>query len=73
MQVYYRGERIAFTELKESIRKTTRPMPAPVRPIVVRKAKPDHPWRQGYKSMKPRVPNPGIATPPVGMRTSASP
>src|ERR1700726_3990131 len=30
MQVYYRGERVAFIELKESIRKTTRPLPVPV-------------------------------------------
>ena len=60
-KVYYRGERVAYTELKEPIRKTTRPMPAPVRPIVVRKAKPDHPWRQAYQSMKLLVPNPGIA------------
>jgi hypothetical protein len=74
MQVYYRGERIAFTELKEPIRKTTRPMPAPVRPIVVRKAKPDHPWRQRYQNMWPRVQNRDIAAPPrVGIPTSASP
>jgi hypothetical protein len=73
MQVYYRGERVAFTELKEPLRKTTPPIPPPVSPMVVRKAKPDHPWRQGYKSMKPWVPNPGIATPLVGIRTSASP
>jgi hypothetical protein len=73
MQVYYRGERIGFTELKEPIRKTTPPTPPLVRAMVVRKAKPDHPWRQPYQSMKPRVPNPGIATPLVGMRTSASP
>ena len=73
MQVYYRGERVAFIELKEPIGKTTRPMPPRVNPVVVRKAKPDHPWRQGYKSMKPRVPNQGIATPLVGIRTSASP
>jgi hypothetical protein len=73
MQVYYRGERVAFTELKEPLRKTTPPIPPPVSPIVVRKAKPDHPWRQGYKSMKPWVPHPGIATPLVGIRTSASP
>jgi hypothetical protein len=73
MQVYYRGERVAFTELKEPIRKTAPPMPPPVRPVVVRKAKPDHPWRQGYQSMKPRVPNQGITTPLVGIRTSASP
>jgi transposase len=73
VQVYYRGERVVFTELKEPIRKTTRPMPPPVSPVVVRKAKPDHPWRQGYQSMKPWVPTQGIATPLVGIRTYASP
>jgi transposase len=73
IEVYYRGERVAFIELKEPLRKTIRPIPPPVRPIVVRKAKPDHPWRQGYQSMKPRVPNPGNATPLVGMHTYASP
>jgi transposase len=69
MQVYYRGERVAFTELKEPIRKTLRPIPPAARPMVVRKAKQDHPWRQGYQNMKPWVPNRGIATPLVGMRT----
>jgi transposase len=73
MQVYYRGERVAFTELKEPIRKTTRPIPPAARPMVVRKAKQDHPWRQGYQNMKPWVPNRGIATPLVGTRTYASP
>jgi hypothetical protein len=73
MQVYYRGERVAFTELKEPIRKTARPIPPAARPMVVRKAKQDHPWRQGYQNMKPWVPNRGIAAPLVGMRTYASP
>jgi hypothetical protein len=73
MEVYYRGERIAFTEMKKPPRKLSAPLPVPARPIVVRKVKADHPWRQGYKSMKPRVPHPGIATPLVGIRTSASP
>jgi transposase len=73
MQVYYRGERVAFTELKEPIRKTLRPIPPAARPMVVRKAKQDHPWRQGYQNMKLWVPNRGIATPLVGMRTYASP
>jgi hypothetical protein len=73
MAVYYRGERLAFTELKEPIRKTAPPIPPAARAIVARKAKPDHPWRQGYQNMKPRIPNPGITTPLVGMRTYASP
>ncbi len=73
IEVYYRGERVAFTELKEPIRKTAQPISPAARAIVVRKAKQDHPWRQGYQNMKPRVPNQVIAAPPVGMRTYASP
>src|ERR1700737_3185319 len=73
MQVYYRGKRVAFTELKEPIRKTARPTPPAARAMVVRKAKHDHPWRQGYQNMKPRVPNQVTAAPLVGIRTYASP
>jgi transposase len=73
IEVYYRGEQIAFTELKEPIRKTAGPIPPAARAVVVRKAKQDHPWRQGYQNMKPRVPNPVIAAPLVGIRTYASP
>jgi len=73
MQVYYRGERVAFTELKEPIRKTARPIPPAARPMVVRKAKQDHPWRQGYQNMKPWIPKREIAGPLVGIRTYASP
>src|SRR6266853_1562316 len=73
IEVYYRGERVAFIELKETIRKITRPIPPAARAIVVRKAKQDHPWRQGYQNMKPRVPNQVTAAPLVGMRTYASP
>ena len=73
MAAYYRGERLAFTELKEPIRKTARPIPPAARAMVVRKAKQDHPWRQGYQNMKPRVPNQVIAAPLVGIRTYASP
>jgi len=73
MAVYYRGERLAFTELKEPIRKTARPIPPAARAMVVRKAKQDHPWRPGYQNMKPRVPNQVIAAPLVGIRTYASP
>ncbi len=73
MEVYYRGERIAFSEFKEPIRKSAQPLPPNPRAIVVRKAKKDHPWRQGYQNMKPRVPNPVSAAPLVGIRTYASP
>jgi transposase len=73
MAVYYRGERVAFIELKEPIRKTARPTPPAARAMVVRKAKHDHPWRQGYQNMKPRVPNQVTAAPLVGIRTYASP
>ena len=73
IEVYYRGERVSFTELKEPIQKSARPIPPAARAVVVRKAKPDHPWRQGYQNMKPRVPNPVIAAPLVGIRTYASP
>src|SRR6266576_3233296 len=74
MEVYYRGERLAFTELPEPIRKTARPTPPAARPMVVRKAKQDHPWRQSYQNMRPRVPNRAMAAPPrVGIPTSASP
>jgi len=73
MEVYYRGERIAFSEFKEPIRKSAQPLPPNPRAIVVRKAKKDHPWRQGYQNMKPRVPNQVIAAPLVGIRTYASP
>ena len=73
MEVYYRGERVAFIELKEPIRKTAQPTPHAARAIEVRRAKHDHPWRQGYQNMKPRVANQGTAASLVGMRTYASP
>ena len=72
-EVYYRGERVAFIELKEPIRKITRPTSLAARAIVVRKAKQDHPWRQGYQKMKPWIPKREIAGPLVGIRTYASP
>lgn len=73
MEVYYRGERIAFTELKEPVRKTAQPIPSTPRVTVGRKPKKDHPWHQGWQNMKPWSSNQGIAAPLVGMRTSASP
>lgn len=72
MEVYYRGEKIAFTELKEPIQKPA-PSAAPnPRAIVSRKPKQDHPWRQGWEKMKP-WPTGRAAAPLVGIRTSASP
>jgi len=73
MKIYYRGEPIAFTELKERVQTSPELRPSAPRPIVIRTAKKDHPWRQGYQNMRPRVPTPAIAPPLVGMRTSASP
>ena len=73
MQVYYRGERMAYTELQESMPRESQPVPPAARVMVERKAKQDHPWRRGYQNMKPWVPNRGIAAPLVGMRTYASP
>jgi hypothetical protein len=72
IQVYYRGERIVSTELKQQPKLTELP-PAGPRVMVARKVKKDHPWRQGYQNMKPQIPNQVIATPLVGMRTYASP
>src|SRR5215471_13181233 len=72
-QVYYRGERIAFTELHEPVRRTSEPRLPAVRAMVVRKAKKDHPWRQSYQNMRPRVSNQVIVAPVVGIRTYASP
>ena len=72
-EVYYRGERIAFSDLKEPIRKTSQLLPPAARAIVVRRPKKDHPWRQGWQKMRPWSSNPAIAAPLVGIRTSASP
>jgi transposase len=73
MEVYYRGERMEFTEISEPVPKPAPPLTPTARVVVVRKAKKDHPWQQSYKSMKPWLRNRGIATPLVGIRTSASP
>ena len=73
IETYYRGERIKFMEIPEPVRKPAPPLVPTARVAVVRKAKKDHPWRQGYRNMKPRIPNQVIAAPLVGIRTSASP
>ena len=65
MEVYYRGERIAFTELLEPKPQGTQVLPPPVRAQVVKKAKKDHPWRRGYQNMKPWVPSREPAGPPA--------
>jgi transposase len=73
MEVYYRGERMEFTEISEPVRKTSQPPTLGTRAVVPQKVKKDHPWRRGYQNMKPWSPNLGITTPLVGIRTSASP
>jgi hypothetical protein len=73
MEVYYRGEPIAFRELKEPIRKIAESLPPAARAIVVRKAKKDHPWRQPYQNMRTPTPTKRIGAPLVGMCPYASP
>jgi transposase len=73
MEVHYRGEKIAFTELREPRKKSPPPLVPVVRAVVVRKPKPNHPWRQGYPDPKPKAPDPALAAPLIGLRTSASP
>jgi hypothetical protein len=73
MRIYYRGDQIAFTELKERVPKSPELSLSAPRPIVIRKARKDHPWRQEYQNMQPRVPTLRVAAPLVGMRTHASP
>ena len=73
IQVCYRGERIAFTELLEPKPQPTQTVPVTARVQLVRKAKKDHPWRRGYQNMKPWVSKRGIAGTLVEIRTSASP
>ena len=73
MKVYYRGERIGLSELKEPIRKVSLPVPPAPGVRVVRRPKKDHPWRQGWQNMTPWFPKPTIAVPLIGIRTYASP
>jgi transposase len=73
IEVYYRGERMEFTEISEPIRKTSPPVAPAARAVVVKPAKKDHPWRRGYQNMKPWAPRIVNAAPLVGIRTSASP
>jgi transposase len=68
MAIYHQGEKMAFSELPEAPQKAAPPRPviAQVRPRIP--AKKDHPWRQGYKNMRPAMP-----APLIGLRPSASP
>ena len=72
-EVYYRGERIAFNELKELPQKAPNSAAPVARAIVVRKAKKDHPWRRGFGNMKPWMPSPAKPAPHLGMHPYASP
>jgi hypothetical protein len=71
LEIYYRGERIAFHEIAEPMREVAEPhQEATHRIRVKRKAKPDHPWRLGYEMrMGSRAP---LAA-PVVLPASASP
>jgi transposase len=69
MEVHYRGDKIAFTELGEPRKKPSPPSAPAARAVVRRKPKSDHPWRRGYPDPRP----PALPTPLVDLRTSASP
>ena len=73
IQVYYRGERIAFSELKEPKQKAVAPRRPAIRATVTKRPASEHPWRQPYQTMKPWPAKPMIAAPLVGMRSYASP
>jgi transposase len=61
VELYYRGERIAFHEIAQPIREVAIARPAATERIRAKsKAKPDHPWRLGYETRMAR-----LATPPV--------
>src|ERR1700719_2526003 len=73
IQVYYRGERIAFSEIKEPMQKAVAARRPAIRATVKNRPARPHPWRQGYQTMKPWPAKPTLAAPLVGMRPSASP
>ena len=73
IQVYYRGERIAFSELKEPMQKAVAPRRPAIRATVTKRPNREHPWRQRYQTMKPWPAKQTLAAPLVGMRPYASP
>jgi len=68
VEVYYRGERIAFHEIAEPIREVAESRHPATETRVKSKAKPDHPWRLGYEMRMAR-----LTAPPVVPRPSTSP
>ncbi|HEV2714743.1 MAG TPA: hypothetical protein VGU64_05725, partial [Terriglobales bacterium] len=61
LEVYYRGERLAYQELADPPRKPS--LEDRVKQTVLSSAQPrkwkpspDHPWRRGYSTMKPSWP-----------------
>src|SRR6266478_6381632 len=73
IQVYYRGERIAFSELKEPLQKAVAPRRPATRATVTKRPPTEHPWRQRYQTMKPWSAKPTLAATLAGMRPYASP
>ena len=73
IQVYYRGERIAFSEMKEPMQKAVAPRRPAIRARVTSRPTTEHPWRQRYQTMKPWPAKHTLAAPFVGMRPYASP
>jgi len=73
IQVYYRGERIAFSELKEPRKKAIARRRPATRATLTKRPATEHPWRQSYQTMKPWPAKPTLVAPLVGMRPYASP
>jgi len=73
IQVYYRGERLAFSELKEPLQKAVAPRRPATRATVTKRPPTEHPWRQRYQTMKPWSAKPTLAAPLAGMSPYASP
>jgi transposase-like protein len=73
IQVYYRGERIAFSEMKEPTQKAVAPRRPAIRAMMTNRPAREHPWRQRYQTMKPWPEKQTLAAPLVGMRPYASP
>ena len=73
IQVYYRGERIAFSELKEPTKKAVAPRRPAIRATVTNRPASEHPWRQRYQTMKPWPTKQTLAAPLAGMHPYASP
>jgi len=73
IQVYYRRERLAFSELKEPLQKAVAPRRPATRATVTKRPPTEHPWRQRYQTMKPWSAKPTLAAPLAGMSPYASP